>query len=83
MRVIILVILIVAVVFVVHAVQGERTAVLPIKVWTNLVPEHGCVIWPLEGYTVGVPMLDTTKHPESDWFTVVSDGCSGVARVGR
>lgn len=60
-----------------------RIAVRTIKVWQNLVPEHACVIYPLQVYTTGVPMLDMEKHPESDAYNVKSVSCHGVARVGR
>lgn len=86
MRVMILLIVIVALVVAVNAVQGKRTAIWPIKVWEHLVdtPEYQCWIWPLEGYTVGVPMfVDAVKHPNSHgWYNVRSAKCSGVALVG-
>lgn len=65
-------------------IQTVRVAVAPIKVWKNLVPEHECVILPLQLYTTNVPMYpDTEKHPESHgWYNVVSTTCHGSALVG-
>lgn len=85
MRVIILLVVIVAAVFVVHAVQGERTAILPIKVWEHLVdsPEYQCWILPLQGYAVTVPVFDDEVDPTHEWWSVKSGECKGIARVGR
>lgn len=77
MRVLILVIVIVAAVVAVNAVQGKRTAILPIKV-SNLSAET-CWILPGETYTIGDPMLNVERHPESKWVNVQSARCSGVA----
>lgn len=85
MRVFILLVVIVAAVFVVHAVQGERTAVLPIKVWMHLVddPAYQCWILPLQGYTVTMPVFDDEVDPFHEWWNVKSTRCKGIARVGR
>lgn len=85
MRVVILVIVVVAAVVAVNAVQGERTAILPIKVWEHLVdaPEYQCWILPMEGYSVSVPVFDDEVDPLHEWWGVKSTRCKGIARVGR
>lgn len=62
--------------------ETVRIAIVPIKVWQHLIPEHSCVIYPLQLYVTGVPMLDPDKHPDSTWWNVKSVSCHGVAQVG-
>lgn len=72
----------------VYELRGEdlstvRMAIVPIKVWQHLISEHSCVIYPLQLYVTGVPMLDPDKHPDSTWWNVKSVSCHGVAQVGK
>lgn len=60
--------------------QSTRIALAPIQVWRNA--ERSCLIYPIQIYTTGSPMVNISKHPDSEWFYVKSIGCSGVARVG-
>lgn len=86
MRVVILLIVILAVFVMVENIDGDadRIAMMPIKVWKHLVPDHSCVIYPGQKYTTTVPMYpDLEKHPDSHgWYNVKSAMCSGVALVG-
>jgi NADH:ubiquinone oxidoreductase subunit 4 (subunit M) len=76
--------LIMTAVLVVHAVQGERTAILPIKVFERgLTTEYPCWILPMEGYSVRLPVFDDEVDPLHEWWNVKSARCSGLARVGR